>query len=113
MNLQILATGVRVSYNDVGCKGINPMNRIALAITTNPKKRISPQIDDYEFLPTQIQLCPWFVEWIKQRRPDDITWGEWAGIKKKTRIGRYFISKAEDNKLLFNQIGESIFVLEC
>jgi hypothetical protein len=42
--------------------------------------------------PTQIQLCLWFADWIKQK--EHKTAGD---VKRRTRIGRYLIEKAESN----------------
>jgi hypothetical protein len=49
--------------------------------------------------PTQIQLCPWFVDWIRNKEyksADDV---------KRTRIGRRVVKQAEANKWPLRQIG--------
>ena len=54
--------------------------------------------------PAQIQLCSWFVDWIKQKEyktADD--------VQKRTKIGRKMIDRAASNRMTFglglNQIG--------
>jgi hypothetical protein len=61
-----IATYATVEHDDQLCKG-KPfprglMDKVALAITWNPR------LDNGDYLSTQTQLCPWFVEWIKERK---------------------------------------------
>jgi hypothetical protein len=50
--------------------------------------------------PTQIQLCTWFVDWIKQKKfklSDD--------AQRRTNVGRAMINMAEWNLFGLTQIG--------
>jgi hypothetical protein len=85
------------------------LDRVALAVTTNPV--VKTAIEGGELSrrqPTQIQLCLWIVDWIKQKdykTADD--------VQRRTKIGRKIIKRAESNRLTFglglNQIGMSDF----
>jgi hypothetical protein len=50
-------------------KGLDLEGKVTLAVTVNPWMGIGEGNDpDDEQRPTQIQLCPWFVEWIGKRK---------------------------------------------
>jgi hypothetical protein len=77
------------------CKGEwNDVNaKIALAETANP-------VLDGDDKPTQIQLCPWFVDWIKNK---NIRLGNDVA---RSNIGRLFIKLSESTRFGFTQIGK-------
>ncbi|KAH7123540.1 hypothetical protein B0J11DRAFT_397814, partial [Dendryphion nanum] len=70
-------------------------DNLALAVTIDPETswstrfrrlRVDPQFS------TQIQLCPWFVDWIKSKEyimADD--------VRKRTKIGRLVVRAAASN----------------
>jgi hypothetical protein len=70
------------------------MDKIALAITWNAKQ------EDGTDVPTQIQLCPWFVEWVKGR--------EYKLQKDAmmTTIGKTLIKLSGKLPFVFSQIGK-------
>lgn len=52
------------------CRGIGLAltDKVALAVTVNPWEGIGEGNDPDDIAhPTQIQLCPWFVDWITKR----------------------------------------------
>ncbi|KAH7413563.1 hypothetical protein DE146DRAFT_247 [Phaeosphaeria sp. MPI-PUGE-AT-0046c] len=105
------SNGVFVGIDDRICQG-RPLpkdktEKIALAITVNPWRDVegSTGDDTEEQVATQIQLCPWFVDWIKQRK-----------IKLhrhaiKTMIGKAVIKLSEKTPFGFAQIGECFLIV--
>ncbi|KAF2803251.1 uncharacterized protein BDZ99DRAFT_526623 [Mytilinidion resinicola] len=93
------ATGELVKYKEQQCKqSIGDFS--ALAITSSPEtsKLVRDEsITDvltlnrkWDERPTQIQICPWFVDWVKFKNfktPSD--------VKKRTKIGRAVIKPVE------------------
>ncbi|CAO2647427.1 Nn.00g083490.m01.CDS01 [Neocucurbitaria sp. VM-36] len=93
-------------FNEQLCRGRRFPNdigeKIALAVTINPERKTGLYNDNGEPLvteeSTQIQLCPWFVDWIKDRKfklHNDVA---------RSNIGRAVIKLAESNKFGFAQI---------
>jgi hypothetical protein len=69
------------------------MDKVALAVTWNP------ELEDGTVVPTQIQLCPWFVEWVKERK---------YRLQKDammTTIGKTLIKLSGKLPFSFSQIG--------
>jgi hypothetical protein len=100
--------GVTVDYDDRLCKGRTfphgITDKIALAVTWNAQRRVRSNeegiplyVDDI----TQLQLCPWFVEWIRDRKY------KLGKDLKRTIIGKTVIKLTEStsNKYGFAQIG--------
>jgi hypothetical protein len=82
---------------------------VALAVTANPVRVVDLKTSAKSTRqPTQIQLCLWFVDWIKQKEHKTA-----SDVKWRTKIGRKIIEKAESNGrtwgLGLNQIGMSYF----
>lgn len=75
--------------------------KIALAITLNPWRDVATVGDDDDNgqSVTQIQLCPWFVNWIKQRKIKLFK----DGIR--AMIGKAVIKLSEKTPFGFAQIG--------
>jgi hypothetical protein len=96
-------SGVVTSYDQRPCKG-SIADRVALAVAVNPKKDkvwVDNKLQPHKFA-TQIQLCPWFLDWLKDKKfklHRDV---------KRTNIGRLFLEGAEkkDGRFGFRQIGE-------
>ncbi|KAF1848131.1 uncharacterized protein K460DRAFT_333868 [Cucurbitaria berberidis CBS 394.84] len=95
-----LSNGIALKFDEQQCRG-SMMDRISLAVTVNP-------ISDEDVLmngvkmspekPTQIQLCLWFVDWIKDRRfklHNDVA---------RSNIGRAVIKLAESKNFGLRQI---------
>lgn len=83
------------------------MDRVALAVTVNP----AIQGDVYRngilmsgIKPTQIQLCSWFVDWIKDRK------FKLHNDAARSNIGRAVIKIAESKNFGFRQIGREAFM---
>jgi hypothetical protein len=93
-----------MSFKEQQCRGGTLLDKVALAVTANPDvadpvERNGVKLDLRR--PTQIQLCPWFVDWIKQKKL------KLAGdVQKRTNIGRIVIKLAQKNFGL-KQIGGS------
>jgi hypothetical protein len=71
------------------------MEKIALAITWNS------ELEDGTYFPTQTQLCPWFVEWVKERK---------YRLQKDammTTIGKTVINLVGKLPFWFSQIGKT------
>jgi hypothetical protein len=79
------------------------MEKIALAVTWTDD---NPTVPEANRLPAEIQICPWFVQFIKGK---DIATTE--DITAKTWLGTKFIKKASQGKWLFTQIGMSPSIL--
>lgn len=76
--------------------------KIALAITLNPwRDDVSTEGDNGERR-TQIQLCPWFVDWVKSHKIRLFR----DGIR--AMIGKAIIKLSEKTPFLFAQIGKSL-----
>ncbi|KAH3942841.1 hypothetical protein HBI56_053270 [Parastagonospora nodorum] len=82
------STNTHVLYKKQSChEGLTDFP--TLAVTYNPEWE-SEDIEDKP--PTQIQLCPWFVDWIKNKEyklHNDVI---------RSNFGRYVIKKAEANQ---------------
>jgi hypothetical protein len=97
-----------LSFKEQQCRGGKLIDKVALAVTANPDlgegevvERNGVEMDTRR--PTQIQLCLWFVDWIKQKQfklADD--------VQKRTKLGRVVIKLAEKNFGL-KQIGKSSY----
>jgi hypothetical protein len=76
--------------------------RVALAITYNAERDTGVTRNDEPILPdqpTQLQICPWFVDWVKERK---------IKLHKeamKTTIGKTVINLSEKTPFGFAQIG--------
>jgi hypothetical protein len=94
-----------LSFKEQQCRGGKFIDKVALAVTANPDLgevvwKNGAQMDTRR--PTQIQLCLWFVDWIKQKK------FKLAGdVQKRTKIGRLAIKLAAKN-IGLRQIGGSI-----
>ncbi|KAF2855528.1 hypothetical protein T440DRAFT_513641 [Plenodomus tracheiphilus IPT5] len=94
--------GVIEYFNDLLCVGGSLMDRVTLALTSNPTSEQivrddAQSIVGYVDVPraSQIQLCPWFIHWVKSkeyRRQDD--------VMKRTNFGRMVINLADSVNLL-------------
>ena len=70
------ANHVTVASNDLQCKGRSfprdKTDKIALAMTYNAERDIGETDENGDpfsnDLLTQIQLCPWYVEWLQERK---------------------------------------------
>jgi hypothetical protein len=83
---------VLYKYNEQPCHG-TVSDRLALAITMNPRVGSNEK-------PTQIQLCPWFVDWLGNKE------FKLSRDVFRTNIGQKVIKKAEAaGKYRFRQIG--------
>jgi len=113
-----LANGYKLKLKELSCRG-STLDRVALAVTTNPQITTvfeappnhpegAPPPTRFKRLPSQIQLCLWFVDWIKQKEQKSAD-----DVKRRTRIGRKLINQAQANGrtwgLGLNQIGTSYF----
>ncbi|KAF1836063.1 hypothetical protein BDW02DRAFT_629070 [Decorospora gaudefroyi] len=109
-------TDYLLRFDDVPCRG-STMDRIALAVTINPVSDpvpvhdADPETEDdadpetvggrvVEYLkPTQIQLCLWFVDWVKNKE-----FKQGGDVQKRTKIGRFVIKLAESKGFGLAQI---------
>lgn len=104
---QVIGDGVEVGYSEIHCRGRafprDKLEKIALAMTMNPQIKIQLSADENDIqlrdAPTQIQLCPWFVEWLQGEKFKDQRHAI-AGT-----IGRKLINAAGKSKYGFAQIG--------
>ncbi|KAF1954803.1 hypothetical protein CC80DRAFT_416825 [Byssothecium circinans] len=94
-------TGSLIVYNNQQCHEASLVGKVALAVTWNAFKNVqsyNPQTGVSETrpqeFPTQIQLCAWFIDWIKSK---EYKLGDQVA---RTRIGRKVVKKAEGNKFL-------------
>jgi hypothetical protein len=78
------------------------MDRVALAVTVNSHSESQNRKP-----PTQIQLCLWFVDCIKDRE-----YRLHADIKKRTKIERKLIRLAESKGFGLSRLGTSCVWLE-
>lgn len=74
-----------MKFNQPACKG-SLADVVALASTYNPQTVPNSQ---NVVRPTQIQLCPWFIDWLKMK-----TFKQ-ASDLSRTKIGKYFIDSAD------------------
>lgn len=88
-------------YNEQQCKG-GLLDKTALAVTWNPKAADDVYENPVAEEPTQIQLCPWFIDWLKNHE------FKLARDVFKTNIGRLVINSAGSNRFGFRQIGTLI-----
>ncbi|CAN9244307.1 unnamed protein product [Alternaria alternata] len=96
--------GIKLKFKEQQCRGGTNLDKVALAVTFNPETededitwRNGVAIESRQ--PTQIQLCTWFVDWIKQKKfklSDD--------AQRRTNIGRAMINMAEWNLFGLTQI---------
>ncbi|KAI4671726.1 uncharacterized protein J4E78_000222 [Alternaria triticimaculans] len=95
--------GYKLKFNEQQCRG-SILDNVALAVSANPPaKQIEQEIANTGVFktttvrrPAQIQLCSWFVDWIKQKEyktADD--------VQKRTKIGRKMINRAASNRMTF------------
>jgi len=104
-----VVSGVLVGTNIGFCKG-SLADRVALAVTDNPykKKKI---VVNYKLMPwkfaTQIQLCPWFLDWLMEKEY------KMHRDVMRTNVGKYFIDGAtkEKGRFGFRQIGTCFLLL--
>jgi hypothetical protein len=99
MLLTVAADGILYKYNEQSCKG-SLSNFVALAVTTNPFITKPPDTIMETRKPTQLQLCPWFVDWLKNKEfklHRDVL---------RTNVGQHFLKAAESDKYGFRQIGK-------
>ncbi|KAF2280450.1 uncharacterized protein EI97DRAFT_455340 [Westerdykella ornata] len=87
-----MTNGRKLRWRERQCE--KGSEKIAAAVTW-----LGTADDDTRRWPAQIQLCDWFVEFLKQH---EMIIGE--DIRLKTKIGRKVIRKASQGKWLFNQI---------
>lgn len=94
-------------YKERSCRG-SFGDFVALAVTHNPTSEtrvLNKGTGEWEGeereLPTQIQLCPWFVDWVKKKE-----FKTSSDVVKRTKIGRKVIQLAESNKGVYRQIGK-------
>jgi hypothetical protein len=104
----IIGNGVLYKYNEQACHGTIG-DRLALAVTMNPEVELPPLPEGFQGKmpqkqkPTQIQLCPWFVDWLGNKE------FKLSRDVFRTNIGQKVIKKAEAGKYGFRQIGVSYF----
>ncbi|KAF2492916.1 hypothetical protein BU16DRAFT_466677 [Lophium mytilinum] len=94
-----------VKYKEQQCKG-SVADFFALAVTRNPETSEVVSDDDipdeelyWDEKPTQIQLCPWFVDWVKSKEFKTA-----SDVKKRTKIGRVVIKLVESKNFGLKQI---------
>jgi hypothetical protein len=78
------------------------LDNIALAITLNPEEPVRIQPGGgigKDRKRTQIQLCPWFLDWLKTKE------FKFFRDLKRTNIGLNVIKLAESSKFTLRQIG--------
>ncbi|KAF2653293.1 hypothetical protein K491DRAFT_662135 [Lophiostoma macrostomum CBS 122681] len=103
------ATNEDVVYSNLSCHGHSVDEFVALAMTENPlwnprgqddsKNPVNGRENDKIEKPTQIQLCPWFIDWIKNRKyktADQLT--------KRANFGRFVINTVEKSNFGLRQI---------
>ncbi|KAH7413560.1 hypothetical protein DE146DRAFT_203 [Phaeosphaeria sp. MPI-PUGE-AT-0046c] len=89
-------SGILYSYSQQSCKGASDW--VALAVTSNPMdKNIDGMVEENR-KPTQLQLCPWFIDWIKNKEY------KFHRDVRRTNIGQHVIKAAESSKYGFRQI---------
>lgn len=91
-----------LKFDEQQCRG-SMSDRIALAVTVNPTSGVEAyknEVSKSVQIPTQIQLCLWFVDWIKDRR------FKLHNDAARSNIGRAVIKLAESTNYGFRQIGE-------
>ncbi|KAF1836061.1 hypothetical protein BDW02DRAFT_596728 [Decorospora gaudefroyi] len=86
-------TGLPLRFKEQPCRGGTFIENIALAVTMNPEDahpafKNNVQLESRR--PTQIQLCPWFVDWVKSKKFKLV-----GDVQKRTKIGRFVIKLAE------------------
>ncbi|QRD07406.1 hypothetical protein JI435_132000 [Parastagonospora nodorum SN15] len=103
INLSHIATNTHVLYKKKTCHD-GLMETVALAVTYNAQweseewdEEQREVVYNYEDRPTQIQICPWFIDWIKNKEY------KLSNDVKRSNIGRYIIKKVEGNQW-FRQI---------
>ncbi|KAI4714120.1 hypothetical protein J4E89_001570 [Alternaria sp. Ai002NY15] len=95
--------GVRLKFREQACRGNTVLDKIALAVTFNPETEVvwknGRPIAGTGMQPAQIQLCTWFVDWIKQKK-----FKLSGDVQKRTKIGRAMINAAEWRQFGLRQI---------
>jgi hypothetical protein len=98
-----VATGVRVEYDELICRGKtfprDLSDKVALAVTFNPWL-------DLDARPTQIQLCPWFVQWTKDHKY------KMQKDAMMTTIGKTLIKVSGKTPFSLAQIGKLLFMFD-
>lgn len=96
--------GFALKFDEQQCRG-SMSDRVALAVTVNPNSGVEVYkngVPINNIKPTQIELCLWFVDWIKDRKfklHNDVA---------RSNIGRAVIKLAESTNYGFRQIGKQI-----
>jgi hypothetical protein len=93
-----LATGIKVKYDERPCHG-GIADSLALAVTW--RGLVDPKSG--KMFPSQLQICPWFLDLVKIS-----PYTAWQDVSKKSLFGLKVITKNEENKWGFRQIGESL-----
>lgn len=99
LGLMILGNGIYLKHDKQQCKGGSLADKVALAVTWNPESAESLRSIPFQNHPTQIQICPWFLDWLKNRE------FKLARDVFRTNIGRLVIKGASSNRFGLRQIG--------
>jgi hypothetical protein len=99
--LVLMATGngIYIRHDAQQCKGGGLMDKVALAVSWNPHSAESYYGVPAQDHPTQIQICPWFIDWLKNRE------FKLARDVFRTNIGRLVIKGAVSDRFGLRQIG--------
>ncbi|KAF2006484.1 hypothetical protein P154DRAFT_569877 [Amniculicola lignicola CBS 123094] len=96
-------SGEVVQYDNRPCHGTFG-DWIALAVTRNPgKDDMIGNINGPRNLPTQIQLCEWFVDWIKRKEIKTT-----KDLALKSRVASGFIKGSDKNRIFAQIDAESL-----
>lgn len=98
--IMMIGNGIYLYHNKQQCKG-GLADKVALAVTWNPESAESLSTVPFQIHPTQIQICPWFIDWLKNRE------FKLARDVFRTNIGRVVIKNAVSGRFGLRQIGES------
>jgi hypothetical protein len=103
----MIATNSLLVYREQPCRGL-AADIITLAATYNTQFETGTVNGDgtkewtYDDVPTQIQICPWFIDWIKSK---EFKTGNDA---MRSNIGRAIIKTVESKNFGLRQIGQFI-----
>jgi hypothetical protein len=105
----MIATGTLLIYREQPCRGL-AADVVTLAVTYNTQIETGTENGDgtiewtYDDVATQIQICPWFIDWIKSK---EFKTGNDA---MRSNIGRAVIKTVESKSFGLRQIGQFIWI---
>jgi hypothetical protein len=99
----MIATNSLLVYREQPCRGIGS-DIVTLAVTFNSQMETETVDGEYTYndVHTQIQICPWVVDWIKSK---EFKTGNDA---MRSNIGRAIIKTVESKNFGLRQIGQFI-----